>query len=392
MNRFAGTARLLAVAGLLAFSWLPLLAADAAKTGSTKTNFIARLETLQGYQVLSLKGTPEEMGAAGGRLLKPVIQKVVKAMITDGIGADPAAYTNILRGSQVMERFQPEEYRRELKAMARAADVKYDDLLMLQYFGDVRRCIGGAGSAPMCTSFAVLPPLTPTNTCIVGRNLDYFDNGVGDYAALLVYYEPKGKIPFVTVTWAGVINGWTLLNRKGIVVSNNTVVGGKQKSLEGVSTCFLLRYIAENASSVDDGIKLAREAKRSCATAVLVASGQPPDAAILEFDSAGFVVRRAEKGFVGAANGFLALYEENTRPYTGRIGRALELATQHRGRVGLATRIPDDDGVPIEGMNLHCAAIDAGALRLRVAMGKIPACKQPFKTFQLTEKGLVAAP
>ena len=43
---------------------------------------------------------------------------------------------------------------------------------------------------------------------------------------------------------------------------------------------------------------------------------------------------------------------------------------------------------PIEGMNLHCVMIDASALRFRVAMGKIPAFKQPFQTFVLTDSGV----
>ena len=33
------------------------------------------------------------------------------------------------------------------------------------------------------------------------------------------------------------VDGWTLLNEKGIVVSNNTAFGGRAQSLAGVSTC-----------------------------------------------------------------------------------------------------------------------------------------------------------
>jgi len=349
-----------------------------------------RLETIQGCRVLSLEGSPEEMGEAAGRLLKKTIRRVVRDMIHEGFGVDKAAYRNILRGARVMAPHQPEEYRRELEAMARAADVDYEDLLMLQCFGDVRRCIDGPGSAMFCTSFAVLPPLTKESTCIVGRNLDYFDNGVGEYASVLAHYRPDGKIPFVTVTWAGIINGWTLLSAKGIAVSNNTPFGRQSQSLEGMSTCFLLRHLAEHATSVEQGVALAAKAKRSCGTVVLIASGDPPDAAIVEFDATAFVVRRAENGFVGGSNGFLALHRDEPGEYYGRIGRALELAEMHGGRVTLGTNIAGAEGVPIESMNLHCATIDAGALKLRVAMGRIPAYRLPFKTFRFTPGGLVA--
>jgi len=367
----------------------PVEAAPAAVAEAKPAVEHGRLETIQGYRVLSLDGTPEQMGRACGTLLKPTIRKVVTAMITDGIGADRAEYESILNGSRVMERYQPEEYLRELKAMAAAADVRYEDLVLLQYFGDVRRSIGGKGSSFFCTAFAITRPNTREDTCIVGRNFDYFDHGVGDYASLLVYYRPEGKIPFVTVTWAGVINGWTLLNEKGIVTANDTA-HGKTNSLAGISTCFLLRHIAENAGTVSEGIALVKKSKRSCGTAVLVASGNPPDGAIVEFDAAEVAVRRLKNGFVGADNRFDKLYDPGPRLWGGRLGEARDLVKKHSGGITLATEIADADGVPIDGMNLHCVTVDAGKLIMRVAMGGIPAYKRPFKTFRLTEKGLVS--
>jgi len=354
-----------------------------------------RLEVLNGYTVVSVEGTPEEMGTAYGKLLGPTIQKVVQALITEGMGADPGAYKNILAGSKVMEKFQPQEYLAELKAVADAAGVPYDELALLQYYGDVRRCIRGPGNAMFCTSFAILPPRTKENICLVGRNFDYHDRGVGAYASILVYYRPKGRIPFVTVTWAGVINGWTLLNEKGIAVSFNIVAGSRSESLEAISTGFLLRRVAEHAESVDQGIGLVAKASRSCGTNLLIASGNPPDGAIVEFDHAAFAVRRPADGFVGAANTFMKLYQEgnpSASEYRGRIGVAHALSLAQKGRVDFGTNIASAPGVPINGMNLHSATIDATNRRLRVAMGTIPACELPSRAFRLTARGLEADP
>ena len=352
------------------------------------------LREVNGARILELDGTPEQMGAAYGTLLKPVIQRVVREMIVEGIGFGDDAYANIQRGSGEMEPFQPEHFRRELSAMAAAADVEYRDLLLLQYFGDVRRCIAGAGSSPLCTSFAILPPLTREQTCIVGRNLDYFDHGVGDYASLLVHYRPRDRIPFVTVTWAGIINGWTLLNGAGLAVSNNTAFGAEHHSLRGISTCFLLRLIAESARTVEEGVDLIRASARSCGTSMLVASGNPPDAAIVEFDAQSLAVRRPKHGFVGADNSFRSLYCDATETQWGysfysRVGRALALARRHSGEVDVNTTIAGAEGVPIEYMNLHCAQVDTGQRVLRVAMGRIPAYRLPFRSFQLTADGLI---
>ena len=341
-----------------------------------------RLQNINGYRVISVDGTPQQIGTAYGTLLRDLIARVIKDMITDGIGKDAEAYQNILAGSLVMEASQPQDYIDELKAMAAAAHVRYGELLLLQYFGDVRRGIDGPGSSPLCTSFAILPPCTKNRACIVGRNFDYFDNGVGNYASLIAYYRPAGKIPFVTITWAGIANGWTLINQKGIVVSNNTCFSDNS-SLKAISTCYLLRYVAERAATVAEGVELIRSAKRACGTSVLVASGNPPDAAIVEFDAGNLEVMTPAEGFVGAGNGYQVLYQGGQQPYWGRIGEAYNLAQANRGRVDLDCNIAGAEGVPIFSMNLHSAMIDATNLRFRVAMGRIPAYKLPYMAFRL---------
>ncbi len=355
-----------------------------------QVNEHGRLETIDGMLVLTLDGTPAEMGKAAGQLLGPLIRRVLEAIITKGVAQGEEERRNLYRGSAVMEKYQPEAYCEELRAMAQAAEVDYESLLLLQYFGDVRRCLAGAGASAFCTSFAVLPPLSRGNICLVGRNFDYFDQGVGEYASLIIYYQPAGKIPFVSLSWAGIINGWTILNAKGLVVSNNTAVGAGVQSLEGISTCFLLRHIAENATSIADGIELVRRGPRACGTNLLIASGNPPDAVIVEFDHRDIAVRRPENGFVGAANDFLLLGRSARLGYSGRIGKAYEIALANRGRVDIFTTLADAEGVPIENMNLHCAQIDATHLRLRVAMGGIPAYRRLFKVFCLTPEGLKA--
>ncbi|NQT19221.1 MAG: hypothetical protein HQ592_05915 [Planctomycetes bacterium] len=341
--------------------------------------------------VVAFEGTPREIGAAYGKMLGETIKRVVKDMITDDFGRDPEAYKNVLAGSRVMERFQPKEYIAELRAIAESAKVPYRDLLLLQYFGDVRRCIDGPGSSPLCTSFAILPPNTKGKVCIVGRNFDYFDNNVGEYASIIAYYRPRGKIPFVTVTWAGIINGWTLLNAEGLVVCNNTALGASSNSLEGISTCFLLRYLAENAKTVDAAIEMVKKLPRSCGTSLLIASGKKLDAAIVEFDHEAIAVRRPVDGFVGAGNGFMALRQAAPQQrYWGRIGTAHSLVQQQSGTIDINSKIAGADGVPIIFMNLHSAMIDATNLRLRVAMGKIPAYRLPYRSYRLTDKGVVA--
>jgi len=348
------------------------------------------VRTINGCTVVTLEGTPEQIGTFYGKALGPTIKRLIDDMILNDFGRNPAAYQNVLAGTLVMEQFQPKDYLAELRAIADSAGVPYENLLMLQYFGDVRRAIEGPGASALCTSLAILPPNTREPACIVGRNFDYYDNGAGEYASIIAHYRPKGKIPFVTITWAGIINGWTLINERGMVFSNNTCWGDAD-SLEGISTCFLLRHLAEEAATLREAVEMVNRLPLACGTAVLIASGRELDAAIVEFDHKQLVVRRPIDGFVGAGNGFEQLYrsEPFEGKYWGRVAAALEVVRENAGRVDLDTNVAGREGVPITSMNLHCANIDATNLRFRVAMGRIPAFRLPFKAFRITAEGVV---
>jgi hypothetical protein len=369
---------------------LCLTASGTITAAETKTVPHGRLAAHDGCTVLTLDGTPEEMGTAAGRLVGPTVRRVVRELVTEGIGEDPEALAALRRGARTMEEHQPERFRRELKALAEAARVSYEDLLLLQLHGDVARCLKGKGARRLCTAFAVLPARTRKGTCVVGRNLDYFDEGVSEYAAMLVHYRPAEGLDFVTVTWAGIINGWTLLNEAGIVTANNTVFTGRS-SLNGISTCFLLRAVAEKSRTVADGIALVREAERACSTAMLIAGGTPPAAAVVEFDHDAMAVRKAVDSFVGAANAHLVLNRARIatpRPLSGRIGRAYAIVREQDDPVDYTATIADAPGVPIEGMNLHCVTIDTASRVFRVAMGGIPAYRRRFHHFALTGQGI----
>ncbi len=64
--------------------------ASAASEGATQRKLVAvegkgYLETVDGYRVLHLKGTPEEMGYQHGVLLKESIRRNIEFLLTDGL-------------------------------------------------------------------------------------------------------------------------------------------------------------------------------------------------------------------------------------------------------------------------------------------------------------------
>ncbi len=372
----------------------------------------ARLHVVNGCRVLELRGSPEQMGRAHGRLLGPDIRRVVEDVLSP-VGR-PARWSRILAGTRVMERHQPERFRVEMRALAEAAGVEYLKIVALQLFGDAERAMPAAdrpsaeearepediekliarGAGYQCTSYAVFGPATRTGECIVGRNFDYWYQVVARYASIIIHYRPRGRRRFVTLTWAGVVNGWTLMNDAGICAANNLAYG-VSNSLNGVSTCFLQRLVVEEAGTVEEGIAVARKSPRAVGTAMLIAGGSPPDAVQIEFDHESFHVRRAHEGFVIADNSARALGRE--RPLgpeegaAGRYGTLLALIKGDYGRIDRAMNFAAAPGVALEGMNLHSALFFPADLTFAVAMGEVPACRQPFRRFRMTAEGVVSA-
>ncbi|MFO7899495.1 MAG: C45 family peptidase [Planctomycetota bacterium] len=352
-----------------------------------------RLERIHGYLVLHVAGTPEQMGEQHGRLLRPQIRKARKALITEGYPGD--GYGRLIAGTKVMEKHQPAAYRRELKALAEAAGIDYWDCVAMQLFGDVDRGQpgpwGADEAAVECTSFAAFGKATKTGELIAGRNMDYWDAGVTEYGAVLMHARPDDGHAFVTVTWAGIINGWTLMNEHGLVTANNSAYGATN-SLEGISTCFMLRKVAQHAAGVEEAIALVKKGPRACGTNMLIADGDPPGAVIVEFGHRQVAVRRAEQGYVIADNSFRKLGGSGGFDdvwFFSRYAKLKKLITGQYGKIDRTMNFAGAEGVPMS-CNLHSAMLFPKDLVFRVAMGKTPAYKQPYRGFRMTEAGLVA--
>ncbi len=347
---------------------------------------------LHGHIVMHLAGDGAELGAQHARLAGRLVRRVVKDVIVEGEGA--GRYDELIRGAMVMERYLPQEYKDELKALAEGASVPYEQIVALQLFGDVQR-------GQRCTSYAVLGPATGNGECIVGRNMDYWDHGVTRYAACLLHYHPRHGIPFMTTSWTGITNGWTAMNEYGIVCANNSSYGGKD-SIEGLSTCFMVRKVVQFARTVEEGVRIVESTPRACGTNLIIAGGDPPQAAIVEYDHDRVAVRWAKRGYVAAANGFRTLgregfeedeTEERDTMYSYTMARddiLRRLIRQNYGRIDETMNFAAAEGVPIRSMNLHSALIFPQQRLFRVSMGKCPAADHPYLPYRLTRRGIVA--
>jgi hypothetical protein len=343
----------------------------------------SRLAIINGQRVLTLVGTPEEMGRAHGELLGDDVRWVIDTVIRKKAGSGADGDAGFIARVKVMEGYLSGPWKRELHALAEAARVDYRDLVALQLFGDVER-------AQLCSSFAVFGRATAAGECIVGRNFDYWYEEVAKRASIIIDYHPKGGRRFVTLSWAGVINGWTLMNDRRLVTANNTAYGGGVNSLEGVSTCFMLRKVAEEAATVEEGIRIVERTPRACSTNLIIAGGDPAGAAVVEYDHERFVARRAVDDYVLATNSFVALDGQgDNAPQFGRYEVLRGLIRENYGKIDRTMNFAAAPGVPLEYINLHSALCFPRDLTFAVAMGQVPACRGEWRWFRMTRDGIV---
>lgn len=194
-----------------------------------------------------------------------------------------------------------------------------------------------------CTAFAASGAATPNGHLVIGRNFDFEGPPIFDREKAVLFFRPRGKLPFASVAWTGMIGVITGLNTEGIYVSVNAArtddAGGK-----GVPVELLLREVLEEAHSLPEAIEIVRRRPALVPDFYLVGDGKTGEAAVIERSPTRFAVRYASenKGLLPLTNHALtnafAGDRENERLRTyltsgARFTRLQELLEQHRGQL-----------------------------------------------------------
>jgi len=340
-----------------------------------------RSEKLSDETVVYLQGTPEEMGRQHGKLLKWSARLMLDTVI--GCFREGDELAELYAGVRQMEPFIPAEFVAEMKAFAQAAGVRYEDVLVANTFGDIQR-------TQACKSFAVCGPATRTGEMIIGRNFDFASFGIASRVATILHQRPSKGHAMVSVRWAGVCTGWTIISDAGILVANNTAGACRRSSRQGIPTLFMNRLVAQNASTVSEGIEIVRRVRRACGTNMIIAGGNPPDAVIVEFDAEGMEVRRLTDGYIAADNGFrvLGVPERHREWLLHRANRLVKLIQQHHGKIDRDLNLAAAEGAYM-GCNLHSVLFFPKDMVFRVAQKGEPAARGEYKEFKILSDRLL---
>ena len=259
----------------------------------------ARLKIINGVQVLYLYGTPEEMGEQHGHFMKSEIQTALRDWLRPQF-KNEKNWETAKEDAHKLANFIPEDYLRELKALAKAAEVPYDELLLSFTFMDMAIF---EQVFMQCTAIAAWDKATSDGTSFLARNFDF--PGKGILHNIVIVYHPKGKLSFASLLWPGMIGPCTAMNEKGLALALNIVMG--QPYGDALPQLILYRMIMENSTTIEEAVKLVKDAKRSGGWNLTLATRE--EGAVVELNRNDLKVRMAEKDadIVYACNHFIEL-------------------------------------------------------------------------------------
>lgn len=333
----------------------------------------AVLRYVEHIPVLEVYGTPAEMGEQAGRLLDPAATAVVRAYLGKALPGPLRAV--VLAQARKMEPHIPPAYLAEMRAFAAATRLSYDEVLILNTFGDIKKLV-------FCTTIAVDSTRSAAGTPLFGRNFDFPALGVAHHYGLVVIYHGKGKHAVVSITHPGVVGTHSFLNEAGLAGAVMEVRSGKPRfSPDAMPALMLYRRIAETCDTVDAGLAVLKAGPRCTSNNLMLmeASGK---ARLAEFTVKKFAVREPEDGLLFGTN-------HHRAPGLG--------STSHpcpRMRYLLAEAAAEDSRWTVDAIQSHLKRTDQGRLlnifsmiflperrALRLATGKLPAAQGPFVAF-----------
>lgn len=254
---------------------------------------------------LYIKGNALQLGYNNGALTQNLMQKQEDIFFSKVEGFVPSKFKqNLLRGflkwyNRKMYLNVREDYQAELYGLSQYSSDKYNFIapkylrnLYLHGAHDIGHAMQDLAMVG-CTSLAVWNENTEDGDLLIGRNFDFY---VGDEFAenkLIEFVEPEDGIPYMSVSWPGMIGVVSGMNKEGITV---TINAGKSKIPLTAKTPISLvtREILQYAKNTDDAIAIAKMRKVFVSESILVGSAHDKNAVIIEVSPKNFGVYRVE--------------------------------------------------------------------------------------------------
>jgi hypothetical protein len=210
-----------------------------------------------------------------------------------------------------LDRYIPQELLREIAGLADGYEPTrtpggrraWRRILDMHALHDVsQRFVDSPAIAPACTGFVAGGPATRDGHLLLARNFDFEAGHIFDREKIVWVVAPEGRIPYVSVGFAGMLGVMSGFNREGIGVAINAVSGGETAG-SGLPTTLLVLQVLENDRTLEEAVDRIRRAEVFVSDLVFVAEARSGRAVIVEKTPDASAVREiTPAGLLGASN------------------------------------------------------------------------------------------
>jgi isopenicillin-N N-acyltransferase like protein len=336
------------------------------------------LKYINGIPVLTIEGTPEEMGDQLGALaLKPATRLTRSADEFIAQYGWQTLYALVLKSGNILLPRFPADHGKEVAAAALASGWPRDLLVFSNTVLDLRRIIA-------CSTIIVEGDRSTTGGPLFGRNLDWPPVAQLHEYTLVVISRPDGKRAFASITFPGVMGCTTGMNDAGLTIamldSYSSRDGSPGFNPLGIPTVFMLRRLLEECTTVDEAATLLRSVQR--ASMLNIAICDKNRGAVLEVTPMTVVERRSEEGISLCTNHFRSP-ELATSTQCRRYETFLKSITAKKYSLpDIAERM---HAVNQGELTLQTMVFEPATLQMHLAFGPGPATRYPMNRLNLAE-------
>lgn len=132
-----------------------------------------------------------------------------------------------------------------------------------------------------CSSMAVWGNKTEDGQLLLGRNFDFYAGDEFAEDKIVAFIKPNKGIPFMSVTWGGMIGVVSGMNLEGLTVTINA--GKSEIPLQAKTPISILaREILQYSTTIDEAIEIAKKREVFVSESIMVASAKEKKVVLIE--------------------------------------------------------------------------------------------------------------